>query len=263
MQFTDTLMAAAVQRFPAYADPLDAKLAALEAQSKLVSAWFLPLATPDQYLTVTPVTNAVTNWVAPYGTQKVDLAEAVNSPVWDSSLFSGKGGVTFNGTSQSLTGTGNVSNWPDATSDLYLIMAARNDLAGATAGARRGFGYGDGDTNAVRYVGRIPSGGSNRAFCGAATTTIVGAAGLDGAHTIGAFFDLGGTSRLYNDGVSDGTVSTATAILTLTRVRMGAAATGTANNFWSGPIVAAAVLNGSATLSDFLQLEALMAARLA
>lgn len=248
----------------AVGDQLAIALATLETAGKLVSSYFLPLGNPTQYLTVTPVTNAVTAWAAAYGSQKVTLAEAVNSPVYDSSLFGGKGGVTFNGTTQSLVGTGNVTNWPDASSDLYILMAGRNDLAGGDAGARRGFGYGDADTAAVRYVGRIPSGGTNRGLLGAgAAVAIVGSSDLAGAHTIGGVFDIGGTSQLYVDGAVAGSASTATATLTLSRVRMGASSTTVASNFWSGPIVAAAVLNSTASVADFLALEYLMRGRLA
>lgn len=249
-------------RSAAVGDQLATAFATLEAAGKLVSAWFLPLADPAQYLTLDG-SNNVGTWTAAYGTQKVDLSEATNKPVYDSTLFGGKGGVTFNGTNQCLTGTGNVTNWPDATSDLYMIMAGRNDLAGGTAGAIRGFSYGDGSTNSSRYVGRIASGGENRALLSVAATTAVGNTNMGATpHTIGAFMDVGGTTRLYLDGVSDGTVSTATAALTLTRVRIGASANTTASAFWSGPISSFAVLGPTASTADFLALELLMRMRL-
>lgn len=250
-------------RGAAVGDQLAIALATLETAGKLVSAWFLPTADPAQYLALDG-SNNVGTWTAAYGTQKVDLSEATNKPVYDATLFGNKGGVTFNGTNQCLTGTGNVSNWPDATSDLYMIMAGRNDLAGGTAGAIRGFTYGESAGNLVRYVGRISSGGENRALLSAAATTAVGVTNMGSSpHTIGAFFDIGGTTRLYLDGVSDGSASTATAGLTLTRVRIGANAAASPASFWQGPISCFAVLNSTASLNDFLALERLMRGRLA
>lgn len=242
---------------PPSGDVLAAVLAELEGNGKLVSAWFLPLADPDQYLTLD--TTNVTTWAAAYGTQKVDLTEATNKPSWDATLFSNKGGVVFDGTNDLLTGTGNVTNWPGATDDLYMIVAARQDRASGTAGNNMALSYG---ANAVyRYVGRTTT---NRARCAATASAISGATAdaFTGAHGVAAHFDLGGTSRLYLDGVSEGTVASTTEALTLTRVRMGALSDNTPAGFWSGAIVAAAVLNSTASVSDFLQLESLMRARL-
>lgn len=260
MDFQSILDIAAV-RGPT-GDCLLNQLVRLETEAKLVSSWFLPLKNPTQYLTLDG-SNNVGTWAAAYGSQKVDLSEATNKPVYDGTLYTNRGGVTFNGTTQSLVGTGNVTNWPDASTDLYMLMAGRNDLAGAASGARRGFGYGDADTAAVRIVGRITSGNTNRGLFGAGNAVaVVGTVDFSGSHTVGASFDIGGTSRLYTDGVSDGTASTATATLTLSRVRMGAAPSTVAANFWQGAIVAAAVLNSTATLADFLELEAAMRSRI-
>lgn len=237
-------------------DPLLDLFVQMEAQAKLVAGWFLPLANPAQHLTLNGA--AVEAWAAAYGTQKVTLAEVTNPPSWDATLFNGKGGVVFDGTNDMLTGTGNVTNWPDATSDLYMLAATRQDVASGTAGNRVALNYGA--NSEWRYVGRTTT---NRTRI-AATAAAVNGTGtsFSGAHTVGAFFDLGGTSAIYFDGAADGTGATASGALTLTRVRMGAVTDNTPGFFWQGAIVAAAVLNSTATLADFLQLEAVMRGRL-
>ncbi len=235
------------------ADALGDKLASLEAASKLVCAWYLPASNPARDLTL--VSTAVQGWAAAYGTQKVNLAELTTPPTWDATLFSNKGGVVFDGTDDCLTGTGNVTNWPDNTADLYMLAGVRND---ATASIRRAFSYGDTATT-TRALGSS----ANTAISAiAGSTAITGASVLAGAHTIGVFFDIGSNSAVYLDGVSDGTAATASANLTRTRVRLGASAIGTPTQFFQGAIVCAAILHSTATLTDFTDLEALMRARL-
>lgn len=238
-------------------DDLDTKLAALEAAGKLVSAWFLPTADPDRDLVLSG-TN-VTTWNAAYGTFKANLTVGANvSPVWDSTLYSGKGGLTFNGTSQCLTlAGGNVSSWPAASSDLYMLAAVRSD----DESPRMCFAYGSG-ASAGRSIG-VDNTTVPRIWARAATLSAFGTTDPSGSHTIGAHFDIGGTTTGYLDGVSNATVVTATAALTIARARIGAGHNTAAANFWSGAIVAAAILNATATGTDFTDLEALMRARLA
>jgi hypothetical protein len=244
----------------AVADTLLTMLAQLEADSKLVCAWFLPLANPAQYLTLAG--SDVTTWAAAYGTQKVNVTEATNKPTWDSTLFGGKGGLVFDGTNDCLTGTGNVANWPDASADLYMLAAARQDLAGSSGTFNYPFSYGDSTTD-QRAISRRAVSSANEASAAAGSTFWNGTTqDFSGAHTVGAKFDIGGTSTTYLDGVADGTASTATAALTRTRTRIGSRTALTAGNFWSGAIVAAAILNSTATDQNFLDLEALMRARL-
>ena len=243
---------------PLVADDLAAKLAALDAAGKLVCAWFIPLNNPTQYLTLAG--SNVTTWAAAYGSQKVDVTEATNKPSWDATLFGGKGGVVFDGTNDRLSGTGNVVNWPNSSSDLYMLAATRQDAATA-ATARYALVYGSSTLNS-RQIGVADLSSQRRSLLLAGSNSAQGAVGVfTGAHTVGAVIDVGGTSAVYFDGASDATVSTATASLPLTSVRLGAAAAGS-SNFWQGVIVAAAVLNSTATLQDFLDLEALMRARL-
>lgn len=234
-------------------DALATSLAALEAAGKLVCAWFIPLNNPTQYFTLSGAN--VNAWNAAYGTQKVNLAVETAAPQWDATLFSNKGGVTFNGTTQRLLGTGNVTNWPDATADLYMLSAGRND---ASSGLRGPFAYGDSSSTSRN----LRVNGVTSISAQAGITGVVGASAVNGAHTLGVLWDMGGTSAVYLDGVSDGTAATASASLTNTRVRIGALAPSTANGFWQGPIVAAAILNSTASLTDFTALEALMRARL-
>lgn len=255
----DTIFAITVTDV-AEGDALDTKLAALETAASLVSSWFLPIADPDQYLTLNGAN--VEGWAAAYGTQKVDLAELTNPPQWDATLYSNKGATIYNGTSQSLTGTGNVTNWPGATDDLYMLVAARNDWDGATTTLKSAFAYGHTAGTADRTIGRNASGGVNHARLLAAGGFATGASDSAGSHTIGGKFDIGGNSTVYLDGVSDGTGVTAVAALTLNRVRIGATSSATAGGFWQGAIVAAAILNSTASDQDFLDLEALMRARL-
>lgn len=245
---------AVASRYAAAGDPLLDLFVKLEAEGKLVAGWFLPLANPAQYLTI--AAGAVAQWDAAYGSQKVSLTEATNRPAWDASLFSNRGGVVFDGTNDLLTGTGNVTNWPTATDDLYMLAACRQDLASGTAGNKVAFNYGA--NSQFRYVGRTSS---NKGRVGITLQAANSTLDFAGGHTIGAFFDLGGTTRLYLDGVADGTAATAAEALTLTRVRMGAVTDNTPTFFWTGVIAAAAVLNSTALLSDFLQLESVMRAR--
>lgn len=235
-------------------DPLGTNLAALDAASKLVCAWYLPAASPSSPLTL--VGADVTLWVASYGSQKVSLAgvTGVSAPQWDATLFSNKGGVTFNGTTQFVEGTGNVVNWPTSTDDFYMLAGARNDSVG---GFRRGFSFGDAGTSS-RNLG--VNGTAISMLVGA--TSVAGSGSTAGANTVGAFVDMGGTSAVYLNGSSDGTASTASGNLTLTRVRLGANANASPTQFWSGAIVCAAILNSTASLSDFTTLEALIRARL-
>lgn len=240
-----------LQRVP----DLEEYLARLDAEGKVISAWVLPRADPDQYLTVE--TGAVATWAAAYGAQKTDLSEATNRPAWDATLFNNKGGVVFDGTNDILSGTGNIANWPDATSDFYLLAGARQDLDSGTAGNRVAFGYG-GTTN-NRYVGRTSS---NLPRLAATTTSLNGTSTFAGAHTVGGHFDIGGTTSIYFDGKREGGVTTTTAALTLTRVRMGAIADNTPVFFWSGAIVAAAALYPTTTVQEFQALAAAMQARM-
>lgn len=256
MRFWDIVMTAATQGGGAAADPdpLGTALAALEAAEKLVCAWYLPAPNPSQYLTLSG--SDVTTWAAAYGTQKVDVTEATNKPVYDATLYSNKGGVTFDGTNDLLTGTGNVTNWPADTDDLYMLAAGTNSSALATKSI---FAYGT--NSALRYIGKS----IEAPYMQAALTTISGTASSfpsGSSHTVGGVFDIGGTSVPYLDGVASGAgASTATAALTLSRVRLGAGANSTATLFWQGSISCAAILNSTASLSDFTALEALMRAR--
>lgn len=238
-------------------DELETMLAALEAAGKLVSAWFLPLADPDQYLTLNGAN--VEGWAAAYGSQKVNFAFETAAPQWDATLYSNKGGVTFNGSTQRMLVTGgNVANWPADTDDLYILAAGRND-ASNTVG-RYMLGYGD-SIVAGRHVGK-----NNHA--GFATANAISAAGTANgfaqgtSRTVGAVYDLGGNLNLYVDGASQASAALASAAMTRTRARLGAHTNSSAGGFWQGRIVAAAILNSTATLTDFTDLEALMRARL-
>lgn len=237
-------------------DALKTMLAALEAASKLVCAWYLPIADPDQYLTLNGA-NAE-GWAAAYGTQKVDLAFETAAPQWDATLYSNKGALTFNGTDQRLLGTGNVTNWPANTDDLYMLVALRSDGTGTTT--RNVFSYGSSAT-VYRRLGIVDSTGL-KSFFSLSGTTAVGSTTISGSHTVGGLGDIGGTSAVYLDGVSNGTISSVSASLTRTRVRLGAGAAAAASAFWSGAISCAAILNSTASLQDFLDLEAQMRARL-
>ena len=233
-------------------DALADALAALEGAGKLVCAWFLPSATPSQYLTLSGAD--VNGWDAAYGTQKVNLAVETAAPQWDATLFSNKGGVTFDGTTQRLLGTGNVTNWPPDTDDLYMLVAVASVANVAT---RRAFAYGS-SASVMRAIGNS-SGPVATAIAG--TNSASGASTISGGATIGFVCDIGGTSAVYLNGASDGTVATASASLTLLRVRLGASAASTASQFFQGTISCAAILNSTASLSDFTALEALMRAR--
>lgn len=232
-------------------DALGAALLALQTAGKLVSSWYLPQGNATQYLTL--VGANVNLWSAAYGTQKVDLAVEVAAPQWDATLFSNKGGVTFDGTTQRLLGTGLVTNWPIDTDNLWMIVAVNRTGGAAT---RRAFGYGD--TNS-RYLG---STATPAAVAGYAGNLLVGATTYAGARTFGSNIIPAGTSTVYLDGVADNTAATASAALTNTRVRMGASTNTSASLFWQGTIACAAVLNSTATLADFTNLEALMRARI-
>ncbi len=249
-------MTAATQGGGAAANPdaLGTALAALEAAGKLVSAWYLPDPNPAQYLTITPATNDVALWTAAYGTQKVDLAVEVAAPQWDATLFSNKGGVTFNGTTQRLLGTGNVVNWPDASTDLY--MGAAISVAAPT-GVRRALSYGS-TASSTRALGNT-SGPVMTATVG--TTALTGASTISGGSTLGLVCDIGGTSAVYLNGVSDGTASTASGALTISRVRMGASVVSTASQFFQGTLAGGFILGPTATLTDFTTLLALYQAR--
>lgn len=234
------------------ADDLATSLAALEAAGKLVCAWFLPSATPSQYLTLSGAN--VNGWTAAYGTQKVDLAFETAAPQWDATLFSNKGGVTFNGSTQRFLATGgNLANWPDASTDIYMLAAV------VTQAAADAFAYGT--SGASRTIGRSV----NAPYLRAGTSSVSGTANTFNngtAHTVGAVFDIGGTSVPYLDGAASGAgVSTATAALTINRVRLGANSNSSASGFWNGTIACAAILNNTASLSDFTALDALMLAR--
>lgn len=256
MRFWDIVMAAATQGGGAAADPdpLGTYLAALEAAGKLVCAWYLPAPNPSQYLTLSGAN--VNGWTAAYGTQKVDLAMETAAPQWDATLFSNKGGVTFNGTTQRLFATGgNLSSWPDANTDLYMLAAVAGVV---TSGAKRVFSYGAATTTS-RSIGNTV-GPVIQASAG--SSTITGAGSLTGAHTIGVVFDIGGNSQVYLDGVADGVaVSTAAPALTATNVRIGASAAASASQFFFGNVACVAILGPTASLTDFTNLEALMRAR--
>ena len=249
---------------PPSADPLAEALEAGETAGWLVSSYFLPLDDPDQYLTLAGAD--VSLWTAAYGTQKVDLAVETAAPQWDATLYSSKGGVTFNGTTQRLLGTGNVTNWPPSTDDLWLVVACRQDLAGSDATNRVAFEYGGNTagTPRVRGVRRVQSGANNRLSIHVGNTAVSGASDFSGSHVVGGKIDIGGTSFPYFDGVADSAgTATASAALNLTRVRMGARADPVAaSGFWSGAVVAAAVLNATATQTNFDDLTDLFAERL-
>jgi hypothetical protein len=242
-------------------DALELMLSDLATAGKLVSAWFLPLADPGQYLTLNGAN--VEGWAASHGTHPVDLAFETAAPQWDATLFSNKGGATFNGTDQCLMGDDiNILSWPGATDDLWMLVAVRQDIDGAAAGATRALSYGS-TAATTRGIGRSTSTSTNRVSAIMGASGILGAtADLSGAHTIGLHVDIGGTSTAYVDGVADGTVATATAALTVLRVRLGASALASASQFWSGAIVGGAILNATASGTDFTDLEALFDARI-
>jgi hypothetical protein len=244
------------------ADDLATLLAAQEASGVLVSAWFLPTAAPAQHLTLAGAT--VTGWAAAYGTAKIDFAELTNPPAWDAALFSNKGGVVFDGTNDCLTGTVAPAAWPDSLTDCWMIVAARNDTAGATAGSKALIDCGDGLDN--RQLRRTSVSSTNRASARAGLGIVPASTGtFSGAHTVAGHFDSASpnlTASVYLDGVQDGTATAAEPTFTQTRVRLGANSAASPALFFQGAIVAAAVLGPTAVLQDMLDLEALMRARL-
>ncbi len=245
-------------------DDLDLILAAGESEGWLVSSWFLPLADPDQYLTLNGAN--VNEWAAAYGTFKSDMVAATpdtNVPQWDSTLYGSKGGLTFNGSTQFLVDDGlNVANWPTDAQDMMMLAAVRQDSAGATVGSTAAFAYGAG-TNLSRIIGRTSVSSTNRTRINAGANAASGSVvDFSGSHTIGGIFDIGGNTTAYIDGAADGVVASATAALTQSRARIGASAAGTQNLFWNGAIVAVAILGPTATLTNFQDVESAMAGRL-
>jgi hypothetical protein len=244
---------------PPSTDLLKDQLDALDAASKVICAWFLPNANPTQYLTLNGSTQ-VTAWAASHGSAKLTLTEATNPPPYDATAFGNKGGLTLNGSTNKLRSTGPFTGWPAATDSFYGIAGARNDTPGATTGVLRIFDYGASLTD-DRGFGRTSATSVNRIVsrmngAGAAGTLV----DLAGAHTIGVFFNSG-ASKNYADSTNDGNPSTAYSTLTQTAVCVGADPSGTAQ-FWNGAVSCVALLNNTASLADFLNLQAAMASRL-
>lgn len=229
---------------------LEELLVTLEAAGKLVCAWFLPTADPDQYLTLDGTD--VTQWDAAYGSAKINLAQDAEGffPAWDASAFGGTGAVQSVNVLDSgfLTGLSAPSSWPGATSDLYMVLGGSLGLGNAQA-----FSYGSSLTNcrAIQVDGALHGRGRASTLTAAGATVVVGA-----YHALGWAVDIGGTSTLYVDGVADGSVATASAALTLSRVRLFADCTATEPGDINGASLnAAIVLNGTASLSDFIAVQ--------
>lgn len=235
------------------------KLGKLSSEGKVVSAWILQSGEPDRDLILSGAN--VIGWRAACGTHPIDLAEITNPPQYDETLFLSKGGVLFNGTSQSLTGLTDPAGWPTSTEDLYLLAAVRQDYADSNVSQGTVICYGDG-ASSWRALQRNGDTGASVIRLKVGSNVATGSNSFNNTHTIAGHVDIGGNSTAYLDGVSDGVVTSATAGLPLTRVRLGASANAIPQLFWSGAIAAAAVLNSSANIADMLELESELRARL-
>lgn len=253
-----TLSASGMVGVGSAADPLETMLAELETAGKLLSAWYLPLAEPTRYLTLDGPN--VIGFAAPFGTQKCDLAELTNPPQWDATLFGGKGGLTFDGLAQCLTGTTNVANWPGTNDTLSMLAAVRQDRASGVAGTLHALTYGA-TGSSYRAIRRENLSSISRAAA-ALPTNATSAAVFNGAHTVGGRWTNGATTRAYIDGVNTTSGSATPSALTLTRVRIGASAAAVVSSFWEGAIACAAILGPTASEADFLALEAVMRTRI-
>lgn len=235
-------------------DALKDALDALQTAGKLVSAWFLPSDTPDQYLTRTG--SNVLAWTASHGTHKINL-NGQNAPQWSPSSFGGKGAVTSAGAAYLLGASGPVG-WP-TTGTSYVLLALRND-----GGIDTGIMIWGRESNGTYRA--IATGSSNTALRGRiASTAFQGAAGTgDGSFTAGLKIVIGGTTALYRNGSSVASAATSIGSLGGTDLSFGyEGTTGAFSSGLAGAFAAMVVLNGTASDSDFLALEALMRARLA
>lgn len=236
-------------------------LTALAGANKIVSAWILPHDDPSRDLILNGAN--VEGWVAAFGTFPVTVTQNTTDlyPQWNATLYGDKGGVVFDGIDDYLESTTGIDSWPGTDTNVSLLSACRNDLPTASSGFVLSYGNGSSTTREIgkQNTGMNPSRAVAR-FARPAipfNTTISGTTVLfDGSHTVGLRLIINGTSTLYVNGVSDGTASTTTSAASLTRIRIGAASApipGT--TIWNGVVSAAAILNSTATLQDFLDLE--------
>lgn len=237
-------------------------LNSLNAQGKVLSSWILDLVIPSTYLTLAGAN--VTGWTAALGLQKVNLAELTNPPQWDATLFSNKGGVTFDGVAQVLNGpfnTGNVLNWPGSAEQYGIVVACRNDFAADGSGLlKAAFGYGGGNIISPRsraagitlQATTIPS----AFFCSSGLS--VGANNVSGAAVLSIFSVPGGATTVYVNGVSAIVLANPSQLIATPQASMGSIIGG---NFWKGPVACAAVLGPTVTEVDVLALSAEFGAR--
>jgi hypothetical protein len=249
----------------AVTDNLKTQLDTLDAASKIISAWYLPRANPTQYLTLNGSIQ-VTQWTASHGTNKLNLTEATNPPPYDGTAFGGKGGVTFNGTSNRLSNNaGPFTGWPGSATPFYFVAGARNDIAGTVAGLTAAATIGNSST--YKMLGRLSASNVNRVHMRDQVTAInqgvIGA--FSGAHAASAYFSTTANAcDCWTDTTDEGAGGTSSSTFTLAEVVMGHKPTGFAGgpNFWNGAICCLVVANNTLTAGDLTNLQSAIISRL-
>lgn len=191
--------------------------------------------------TLTLDTAAVTTWESTVGEFAPTQSTADNKPAWSATSFNGRPGVTFDGTNDYLEDT--TFDLPDGAEECEMWALVSQNALVADATVRSIIGYGD--SNAVRQLQRVVSGGANRGQIavgtGAGTSstpeTTVDFSGIQIIRAritaTAAFISLGGREE------TEGAAIPATA---LTRLRIGARAGGaSATQPWNGVINYAAI----------------------
>jgi hypothetical protein len=215
----------------------------LDLGASLFAFWDAELASS---LTLTG--SAVTTW----SDRKSGLAPTQSTsgfkPIWSSSSFNGRPGVTFDGTDDFLELAG-VGSLPAGANPCEIWVLFDQTVAAGSTGNRYAFAYGNGDAAengfARRAVGRTVDTGVNRGriLTDASGPTAVSAndaaVDLSGRHVL-RYVYTGTHHRLDVDG-NAGTPAAVTATTGSERIRIGALVADVVSNFTQGTISAVLV----------------------
>lgn len=195
--------------------------------------------------------SAVSAWRDVVGGVSVSQAFGSARPTYGATSYNGRPGLTFDGSDDELTGGPLAGALAGAATGEMWALVDQTALA-ADATARSAFTVGNGAT-IKRELARAVSSGSNRAraatYDGSATqTALEPTVDFSGKHVLRAIFEPT-LLTIEIDGVAASTVITVNNT-SIVRTRIGANASGTAGNLWSGVINSCLAFNSLLTTDE-------------
>lgn len=185
---------------------------------------------------------AVAAWTSARHGHAAAQATSGARPVYSSTSFNGRPGVTFDGIDDELTYAG-VGSFPTGSAPCEIWALVDQTAPASDPGGRAIFAYGAAATASRRTVQRAVSGGTNVAQVevgnGGGANTATASGDFSGRQVLRAISG-GGQARVERNGVT-GAAASSTPSIGTTRTRMGASNGNMIGNFFKGVIAFIAV----------------------